>query len=341
MEPVNNAVFVVIPAFRVRAHILEVISGIGPEVSVILVVDDACPEGSGAWVEARCSDARVRVLRHAVNQGVGGAVLTGYRHALASGARIVVKLDGDGQMDPRLIPRLIRPIQDGKADYTKGNRFYSWESLQGMPLIRLLGNAALGFFSKAASGYYSIFDPTNGFTAIDARVIAALPLEKLQLRYFFESDLLFRLRTVGALVRDVPMNARYGDEKSSLSPIGSVFTFAFHHTINFAKRILYGYFIRDFSIASVELVLGTTFLLFGLGFGGWKWAESFRSEAFSSSGTVMLAALPIVLGMQMLIAFLSSDFQSEPERAVAEDLVPVVPLPQSVPAARLVTEPAT
>jgi len=115
---------VVIPTYRVKDQILDVLAEIGPEVAAIFVVDDCCPSKSGDWVESHCDDPRIKVLRHDKNQGVGGATLTGYRAALESGAEVIVKLDGDGQMDARRIPRLVQPILDGEADYVKGNRFF-------------------------------------------------------------------------------------------------------------------------------------------------------------------------------------------------------------------------
>ena len=172
-------VAVVIPCYRVSRHVLDVIAGIGPEVSRIYAVDDGCPEGTGALVEARCADPRLRVLRHGQNRGVGGAMITGYQAALAAGADIVVKIDGDGQMDPALIARFTRPIASGSADYTKGNRFHDLEDTQAMPRVRLFGNALLSLVNKVASGYWDVMDPTNGYTAIHRCALAALPLAKL------------------------------------------------------------------------------------------------------------------------------------------------------------------
>ena len=191
---------VVIPCYRVKSRILDVVSGIGPECQAIYVVDDGCPEGSGDHVEAECRDPRVHVLRHERNQGVGAATLTGYQAALDGGAAVIVKLDGDGQMDPTWIPRLVRPIQDGEADYVKGNRFFDLGDLGAMPRARVLGNSLLSFASKLSSGYWNVFDPTNGFTAIHAAVARRLPLAKLSKGYFFESDLLFRLGILRAVV---------------------------------------------------------------------------------------------------------------------------------------------
>ena len=247
---------VVIPSYRVRAHILSVLAGIGEECRLIYVVDDKCPEQSGQYVLDHCHDPRVRVLFHQVNQGVGGAVLSGYRQAVADGATVIVKLDGDGQMDPAWIPALVTEIEAGEADYAKGDRFYDRESIAGMPRMRLLGNAGLSFLTKISSGYWNVVDPTNGFTAIHATVAAALPFAKISKRYFFESDMLFRLGCMRARVIDIPMPTIYADEVSSLSIRKVVGEFAVKHLVNALKRIAYTYYVRSFSIASVELVVG-------------------------------------------------------------------------------------
>jgi dolichol-phosphate mannosyltransferase len=305
---------VVIPCFRVKQQILSVVERIGPVCSAIYVVDDACPEQTGRHVEENCHDPRVRVLRHERNQGVGGATMTGYTQALADGADVVVKLDGDGQMDPALIDVLVQPILKGEADYAKGNRFYDLSGLKQMPTIRIIGNAILSFFSKLSDGYWGLFDPTNGFTAIQAAVLARLPLDKISPRYFFESDLLFQLSLMRAVAVDVPMQASYGAEESSLRIRRVLLEFTAKHLRNFARRVFYNYFLRDFSIASVELSLGTALLLFGIAFGSVSWYSNVERGVFSSSGTVMLAALPILLGLQMMLAFLAFDIGNVPTR---------------------------
>ena len=313
---------VVIPCFRVRALALRVIERIGPEVETIYVVDDACPEQTGELIASTATDPRVRVLRHEINRGVGGATITGYRKALEDGADIVVKLDGDGQMDPALIPRFVRPIAQGAADYTKGNRFFDVASLRPMPAVRLIGNAGLSFLSKLSTGYWDVFDPANGYTAIHRGVLSALPLDKISSRYFFESDMLFRLGTLRARVQDVPMRAIYGDEKSNLNVRRAAGEFGVKHLRNFVKRIFYNYFLRNFSFASIELVLGTALFVFGLVFGGLKWMESASTGVTASAGTVMIAGLSIILGLQFLLAFLSFDMNSTPRDAVSASLGP-------------------
>lgn len=305
---------VVIPCYKVRKNILKVLEDIGSEVDMIYVVDDACPEQSGDLVQQTVHDPRVKVLRNAENQGVGGTVIVGYRAALEAGAQVIVKVDGDGQMDPRLIGCFLAPILAGAADYTKGNRFYYLDKIHAMPKARLFGNAFLSFFTKLSSGYWDIFDPTNGYTAIHVRALNALPLEKISKRYFFETDMLFRLNTIRAVVVDVPMHARYADENSSLKILKVIPEFFVKNVKNFGKRIFYNYYLRDMSVASIELPLGILLLLFGFIFGVTKWIESISSDLPSSAGTVMLSALPVITGLQLILSFLNYDIRSVPYR---------------------------
>lgn len=310
----TRGIAVVVPCFKVTRHIVDVVTAIGPEVDVIYCVDDACPDGSGDIVERGVADPRIRVLRHAQNRGVGGAVMTGYRQAVADGARVIVKIDGDGQMDPALLPAFVAPILRGDADYAKGNRFWDLRQIGRMPLLRRLGNLGLSFMAKASTGYWNIFDPTNGYTAIHADVAAYLPLESISQRYFFETDMLFRLNTLRAVVLDIPMDAKYGDEVSSLKTSRILGEFAFKHVRNFSKRIFYNYFLRDLPIASLELVLAILLLGFGIVFGGWHWWLSSSTAIAASTGTVMIPSLALVFGMQLGLAFLGHDVASVPRQ---------------------------
>ncbi len=313
---------VVIPCYRVARSILQVIASIGPEVELIYVVDDACPESSGKLVQEHCADPRVRVIFHERNEGVGGAVISGYRAAVGDGVDIIVKLDGDGQMDASLIPYFVEPIQSGEADYTKGNRFYEIGSVMRMPPVRLLGNAGLSFLTKLSSGYWSLFDPTNGYTAICARVIPYLPLDKIERGYFFESDMLFRLNTLRAVVVDLPADAIYGDEISNLKVARELPRFALKNLRNFGKRIAYNYFIRDFSFASLQLLMGVGLTGFGVVFGLLKWWQGLQMASLASAGTVMLAGLSVMIGMQMLLGFLQYDISNQPTFAFQRKIKP-------------------
>lgn len=316
-QPVDEVrIAVIIPCFKARAHVCGVLASIGADVWRVYVVDDACPEQTGKRVDTEVSDPRVRVLFHSTNQGVGGAVLTGYRAALADGADILIKIDGDGQMDPALIPAFVAPIAAGDADYAKGNRFYDLRQIGAMPTIRIVGNAMLSFMAKLSTGYWDLFDPTNGYTAIHSEAARLLPDESISRRYFFETDLLFRLNTFRAVVVDVPMDARYGDEVSNLKIRRVLGEFLFKHLRNFFKRIFYNYFLRGLSIASIELVLGILLLVFGVGFGGYHWLQSSQAGVATPAGTVMLAALPALMGLQLLLAFLGYDIASVPRRSL-------------------------
>lgn len=326
-----HRVAVTIPSYKVRAHVLDVIARIPPKIQRIYVVDDKCPQHSGELVEEQCRDPRVRVIFHEENQGVGGAVSTGYRAALEEGMDIVVKVDGDGQMDPALIPHFTRPIERGRADYTKGNRFYRPESLKGMPPIRLFGNAALSFINKLSTGYWSIMDPTNGYTAIHTSVLREMPLHKLEKRYFFETDMLYHLNTMRAVVHDVPMDAVYADEESSLKVSKVLPEFIVKHVNRFFKRYVYLYLLRDFNIGSLYSLLGVVLCGLGVVFGGWAWLRSLTTGQPATSGTVMLAALPLIIGIQFLIAFLHHDVERVPSQPLSEDLTDD---PEETPAAR-------
>jgi glycosyltransferase involved in cell wall biosynthesis len=309
-------VAVVIPAYRVTQHISEVIHGIPESVWGIYVVDDACPDETGKYVESFITDPRVRVLYQPINQGVGGAVMAGYQAALADNADIIVKVDGDGQMDPALIADFIAPIISGEADYTKGNRFYDLEKIRSMPGVRIFGNAVLSLLTKLSSGYWNLFDPTNGYTAIHADACKHLPFHKISKRYFFETDMLFRLNTLRAMVVDVPMDAKYGEETSHLKISKIMGEFLYKHTRNFGKRIFYNYFLRDLSLASIQLVLGLLLTFFGVVFGGYQWLISADVGIPASAGTVMVAAMPLLIGLQLILSFIGYDIASVPRRPI-------------------------
>ena len=326
-------VAVVIPCYRVVAHIDAVLTQIPKCVDHILIVDDACPENSGSHVEATCTDSRVSVIRHTINQGVGGAVMTGFKEALDLDVDVIVKIDGDGQMDPVLIPNFVEPIRLGLTDYAKGNRFFYLDTSESMPAPRRIGNLGLTFISRFSTGYYSMTDPTNGYFAIDARLAAQLPFHKIAKRYFFETDLLFRLNTLNAQVLDIPHHAHYGDEESGLNAGKELFRFAKLHMRTGLKRLLYQYLLRDFSIGSVFLALGILMLSSGLIGGLIAFTTSQVSGIARSGGTITLFELSIVLGVFFAVGFLNHDINREPRHAISNLLSvrPVSPLKQFSP----------
>jgi len=308
----KKVVAVVIPCYKVQKQIIGVLNSIGNEIDHIIVVDDCCPDNSADLVEKKFLDERLILIRMEKNSGVGGAVIQGYKKAIEMKVDVIVKLDGDGQMDPSRIADLIDPIVKNKADYTKGNRFFNVESLGKMPAVRLIGNAGLSFLSKLSTGYWNIFDPNNGFTAVDSKVLKNIPLNKIEKRYFFESDMLFRLNLARAVVIDVPIEAIYGDEISNLSAGKSIFEFSFKHFRNLLKRIFYNYFLREFSVATLNLILGISFLFFGIFYGGLRWIESSASNIGTNQGALFIITISIVVGIQFLLSFFSYDIAHEP-----------------------------
>jgi dolichol-phosphate mannosyltransferase len=311
----------VVPCYKVRDHVVDLLARIPPEVDRVYCIDDACPEGSGKTIEAQVRDPRVRVIYHPVNLGVGGAVKTGYRAARADGCDVAVKLDGDGQMNPDLMAAFVHPIALGRCDYTKGNRFYRMGDVRAMPGLRLFGNAILSFFAKFSTGYWNVFDPTNGYTALHLAVLDLVPIDRVADRYFFETDLLFRLNIARAAVLDIPMAAVYGDEGSSLRIHRVFLPFLGGHARNLMKRLFYTYYLRDFHVASLQLLLGPLLLVGGLYFSLQHWALSIETGAPATPGTVMVGALPIIVGLQLVLAAFSFDIANAPKEAVHPLLV--------------------
>ena len=304
---------VVVPAYKVKSHIENVVKAMPLFVNNIIVVDDKCPQETGSFIE-ELNLEKVIVIFHKYNQGVGGAVVTGYKKALELNSDIVVKVDGDGQMNPANISKLIQPIIDNKADYTKGNRFVDLKALKQMPKVRLFGNSVLSFLVKVTSGYWDIMDPTNGFTAISKDTILGLELEKLSKRFFFESDMLINLNIQNYVVKDVSFSAKYEDEESSLSVTKVLFDFPSKLFKGLLKRIFYKYYIYDFNMASIYMLLGFPLFMFGIIFGSISWYSSFTTGVLASTGSIMIAVLPIILGVQFLLQAISIDIENLPEK---------------------------
>jgi glycosyltransferase involved in cell wall biosynthesis len=302
---------VVIPAYRVAGHIEAVLKGIPEWVWKIVVVDDKSPDDLASKVES-IHDSRVELIRHAQNQGVGGAVVTGFSRAIELGATVLIKMDGDGQMDPAFLPELLEPILTGRADFVKGNRFGRLESITRMPFHRRIGNLFWSFMAKLGSGYWNVFDPNNGYLAIDADVFQRLDKSMLHPRYFFETSLLVELNIIRAVVEEIPMPAIYAGEPSSISTIQVISTFPGLLISRFLRRIWLQYFVMSFSVGTIFMTLGSLMSLFGIIWGTVWWRKSIITGIPATAGTVMVASLPLILGFQMLIQALTLDIQSIP-----------------------------
>jgi dolichol-phosphate mannosyltransferase len=305
---------VVIPAFRVETYIVNVIAQVPSAVGTIIVVEDFSPDGTSQILDRLASkDRRLVVIHHKENKGVGGATQSGYCEALKRRADVVVKLDGDGQMNPAYIEALVGPILEGQAEYTKGNRFQDWNYVQSMPLMRRIGNLGLSFLIKMASGYWNVFDPTNGFTAISGKTLNKLNFQRLEERYLFESSMLVELYRLNARIKQVSMPSVYNGEISSLSIWRSLVEFPLYLLRAMMRRFLHRYIWQDFTAVSVFVILGMLSVSFGTLVGIHHWIKSIETLQPATAGTVMLSGLPVILGFQLLLEAIVLDIQNVPK----------------------------
>lgn len=307
----DRRVAVVIPAFNAARHIAHVVRGIPSFIDHIIVVEDGGTDDTGKIVQ-ELIEPRLTVVHHAVNQGVGGAMVSGFRAAMEHLADMVVKMDADGQMDPAFLPALLDPLVSEDYLYTKGNRFLCEEHVRAMPRIRLAGNFCLTFLSKLASGYWHVFDPVNGYTAIATTMLRKLPLHRLARGYFFESDMLIQLNVFRARVKDIAIPPRYGDEHSSMHLSRVLVTFPLYLFKGFWYRIYERHVLREFSPVAVFWILGSLLLTWGTGFGAYTWFKSYWTGHVSTTGTVMLSVLPFILGFQLVLQAILIEIQESP-----------------------------
>jgi len=310
----DSKVAVVIPCYQVEHQVADVINQIPNFVDAVIAVDDASTDGTRRILDS-LNCPRLTILYHAENQGVGGAMSTGYEYALQIGAQIVVKVDGDGQMNTDRIQELIDPLTDDICDYVKGNRFLHTLELADMPFLRKLGNIALTFLTKLCSGYWHVFDPQNGFVAIHQEFLSALDLNRLRkTRYFFENEMLIQLNIMAARVMDRPIPSVYGNEASSLRILEILRYYPFGLMCGFFHRTYHRYILRDFSIIVPLYLTGLSMFLFGVIFGTYNWYYfSVVIQRAAPAGTILVAVLPLILGFQMLIQGLLIDILQSPK----------------------------
>lgn len=301
----------VVPAYKEERMIGRVIETMPDYIDHIVIVDDQSPDATSEAARAM-NDPRVTLIRHEVNQGVGGAIITAHRAAMELGSDVNVVMAGDAQMDPAYLPNLLDEVTDGGFGFAKANRFYAPESFEGMPRYRIFGNIVLSFMTKLASGYWHLFDPQNGYTAIRTDVLRRIPLDHVAKRYSFENDLLIHLNILQVPAVDVPIPAVYGDEVSSIR-LGKVVPELLNLLFRgFWKRIWYRYVLWSFSPVALLLFLGLPLVGFGLAVAIWVCFQVLGSVV-ATAATVMLAALPLMLGTQMLISALQLDIQATPD----------------------------
>jgi glycosyltransferase involved in cell wall biosynthesis len=307
----DHVITVVVPAHNEQELIGKTIKQVPEFVDHIIVVDDKSSDDTSSAALA-IGDPRVVLIRHEVNTGVGGAIMTGHQKALAIGGDIDVVMAGDAQMDPDYLPALLDPIVEDGYGFTKANRFFSWNSFNGMPRHRIFGNVALSFMTKFASGYWHLFDPQNGYTAIRQDVLQRLPLDRIKKNYQFENDLLIHLSILGVRAKDVPIPAMYGEEVSGMRMrrvVPQIMSLLFS---GFWKRVWLKYVLWSFSPIALLLFTGLGLVLFGAGVSAFVVVNTLGQHQ-ASAATALMAVGPLMTGIYMLIQALILDIQESPD----------------------------
>ncbi len=302
----NISLAVVIPAFHAERSISAVIAAVPAFVEQIIVVDDASPDATGKVVQD-LANPRVILLTHEHNQGVGGAMVTGFRKALDLGVEYIAKIDADGQMDPSHLDRFVEVAEEHGCDYVKANRFGHIESLSTMPSPRFYGNIALTFFTKFVSGYWNVFDPQNGYLMISRRMLLRLNLETIDRSYFFENSMLINLNIMRAKIGEIYIPAKYGDEVSSMRLTRIAWSFPLKLINGYVYRVYQKYVFRSLSPYALFVACGTALLTWAVVWGGVAWYESWSTRVVATTGTIMLALLPFLMGWSLLLEALVLD----------------------------------
>ena len=304
----GRTVAVVVPAYNEEALVGSTVSGIPAFVDSIIVVDD-CSKDETA-VRAQNADNRVEVIAHERNQGVGAAIVTGYRRAIAIDADVTCVMAADGQMDPEDLETLVRAIAGDETDYAKANRLFTGQAWQLIPRTRYLGNAALSFMTKIASGYWHVADSQSGYTAVNLETLKLLDLDRIYRRYGFPNDLLVHLNVFNRRVRDYPSRPIYGvGERSGIRLRHVVPKISWLLLKGFFWRMGQKYVIRDFHPLILFYMLGI--LLFAGGFllGVAEVALRIYGNPIPSA-TIVLVALLVISGLQLLLFAMWFDMES-------------------------------
>lgn len=298
------------PAHNEEAYVAGVVGAIPDFVDFVVVVDDASTDNTAAMAMS-VGELRVDVIRHERNEGVGGAILSGHDKAFGLGAEISVVMAGDGQMDPQHLPKLLDSITEEGYDFAKGNRFLTRGTLHEMPRKRILGNAILTFMTKFASGYWHIFDPQNGYTAITREALEAISPVRLKRNYLFENSMLCELNMHNFRVKDVAIPAVYRGQKSGIKAARFAIGASAYLFRKFWRRIFLKYLLRDFHPIALFYLLGTAFALWGVAFGAIVAYWSI-GPATASTATVMASIVPFFIGFQLVLTATIMDVWTTP-----------------------------
>jgi glycosyltransferase involved in cell wall biosynthesis len=307
----GRRIIALVPSYNEAAHVGGVVATMPEYVDTIVVVDDcSADETSAAALEP--GDPRVVLVRHDVNQGLGASLIDAHKRALELGGDIMVVMAGDGQMDPDYLPALLDPILHDGYDFSKGNRFFTTGSFQGMPWVRTFGNIVLTFLTKMATGYWDLFDPQNGYTAMTRRMSERIEWDAIARDYSFENDVLAALGLLRARVRDVDIPAVYGEEISDIKLHKTVPHLLRTLRRAFWRRFWLQYVVRSFSPVALFSLFGMLMLVWSLAFGVWVVVQRVHGIT-PSTATVMIDVLPLQLGFMLVLAAFVLDIMNAPK----------------------------
>jgi glycosyltransferase involved in cell wall biosynthesis len=305
----GKRVAVVVPAHDEEALIGATLATIPELVDRVYVVDDHSQDATAARAQ-EVGDPRVEVISHAQNEGVGAAIITGYRRALAEGIDVVAVMAADGQMDPADLEAIAGPVARGEVDYAKANRLFTGQAWQLMPRHRYLGNAVLSMLTKIASGYWHVADSQSGYTAISREMLERLDLDRIYRRYGFPNDMLVHLNVWNARVRDLPSRPIYGQgERSGIKLSRVVPSIAWLLLKGFFWRLREKYVIRDFHPLVFFYVFGILLTLAGLVLGVIETVLRLMGNELTTP-TMILVALLLISGSQFTLFAMWFDMES-------------------------------
>jgi dolichol-phosphate mannosyltransferase len=315
MNKKNKRIAVAIPYYNAANQIEKVIAGLPDFIDAIIIINDNSYEPLPLEEIKRKWDTKAKLvfLENEMNLGVGGATKKGFQYAIDHDFDIVIKIDADNQMDTSYLEKMLKPIINGKVEMSKGNRFRDLKSIKNMPIVRRIGNLTLSFLTKAATGYWNNFDPTNGFVAVKVSVLKKIDLSNLSNRYFFETSLIAELYFTGAKIRDIAMPAIYGDEKSNMKIWKMPIIFLVNLINIFFKRIIKQYFLFDFNIGSLYILFGMPLFIFGVFFGLYEWWFYASRNIFAPTGTIMIVSLSVIIGFQLVLQAIQYDIFNAPK----------------------------
>jgi glycosyltransferase involved in cell wall biosynthesis len=308
----GKRVAVVVPAFDEERLVATTLAGIPEFVDKVIVVDDASRDGTAA-AAAGTGDGRVEVITHERNEGVGSAILTGYRRALEEGIDVTCVMAADNQMDPADLEAIAGPVARGEADYAKANRLFTGRAWELIPRTRYLGNAVLSLLTKIASGYWHVADSQSGYTAVGRDTLELLDLDRIYRRYGFPNDMLVHLNVINARVRDVPSRAVYGvGETSGIRLRRVIPSISWLLVKAFFWRMREKYVIRDFHPLVFFYVFGIFFSLIGLVLGATVTILRVLGNELTVA-TVVLVALLLIAGLLFTLFAMLFDMESNRE----------------------------